>query len=65
MTIANEPKRLERVIHEIVHEIADSKEVLEYTMNIKSEEARNDLRDLVAVIINEWEDYKEQYMQHT
>ncbi len=63
MTIPNESKRLERFIHEIIHEIADNKEVLEYTMNIKSEEARNGLRDLVAVIINKWEDYKEQYIQ--
>ncbi len=61
MTIANESYMCERFIHEIVHEIADDEEVLEYCIDIDNEEAKEGLRNLVSIILNKWEGYKEEY----
>ncbi len=62
MTLANEVDKVERFIHEIIHEIADEQDVLDlYPIEIEDEEDREELRELVAIIINKWEQYKEEY----
>ena len=62
MTLANEADKTERFIHEIVHEISEEQEVLDqYPIEIEDEEDREDLRSLVATILNKWERYKEIY----
>jgi len=62
MTLANEVDKVERFIHEIIHEIADEQDVLDlYPIEIEDEEDREELRELVAIIINKWERYKEEY----
>ncbi|KKK61975.1 hypothetical protein LCGC14_2676760, partial [marine sediment metagenome] len=54
----------ERFIHEIIHEIADEQDVLDlYPIEVEDEEDREELRDLVAVIINKWERYEEIYFK--
>lgn len=65
MTLANEADKLGRFIHEIVHEIADDPEVIEaYPLFIQNDEDKEELRDLVAIVINKWEMYKEEYHYH-
>ena len=47
MTLPNEPERLKRFIHECFHEIA------------RDEEMKDVWRDMVAIIITKWEDFKD------
>lgn len=49
MSIPKEPDRTERFIHEIIHEIANEKELKE------------PMRDLISLIIDRWEEYKEEF----
>ena len=51
MTILNNPKKIERFIHEIFHSIA------------KDEELMDVFRDLVSIIVAKWETYKEEYIE--
>lgn len=51
MTTLNNPDRTERFIHEIFYSIA------------RDEELMNIIRDLVSVIIDRWEEYKEEYFE--
>lgn len=64
MTLPNEADRLGRMIHEIIHEIADDKDVLGHCVNRNGKDNRNGRRNLVAVIINKWEKYKEEYISN-
>jgi len=61
MTLANEADRVGRFIHEILHEIADDEDVLEHCVNIDTEEAREGVKNLVAIIVNKWEAFREEY----
>jgi hypothetical protein len=61
VTLANEVDYASRVVHEIIHNLSDDKEILEYCMNVDNEESKDELRDLISLIIDKWEDYKEEY----
>lgn len=51
MSTPDEPDKLSRFIHEIIHEISDDKEVKE------------SCRDFIAMIIEKWEGYKAEYFE--
>ncbi len=56
MSLANESDDTERIVHEIIHEISNDEEIVErLPLN------REDARDLIAMIIEKWTKYEEEY----
>lgn len=56
VSLANESNCNERIVHEIIHEISDDEEIIKILQM-----DREDSRDLIAMIIETWIKYEEEY----